>query len=226
MVGAESATRQVFGDAILDGAGFEGCEEVRPDTAIVDAVSGEPGAIGQISFSFLGNAGGVRPLAIEGERPEVTNFDYPVSRPLYLLRRAGNPVVEAFVEWAQSLEGQRVVIERFVGARVLGSVRVEEAPLVTGTLVVRTQTRAVYDGGIYYYPHRGYEILDRHGNLLRRVPNRRGLNDEDPMRVDLPPGTYLIRAETDRAERPEFFVTVEADRIVELDVEGLLRAQR
>ena len=46
------------------------------------------------------------------------------------------------------------------------------------------------------------------------------------MRIDLPPGTYLIRAETDREERPEFFVTVEADRIVDLDVEGLLRAQR
>ena len=226
IVGPGSATREVFRTAVLDGVQYSGCQEVQPDHEILSAVAGTPGGIGQISFSFLSGASGVHPLAVESEQPTVANFDYPISRPLFLLRREGNPVVEAFVDWTQTDEGQSVLMRRFVGRRVIGSVRGGVAVMRTGTLVVYTETYAYYDGGIYYYPHRPYEIRTREGELIRRVPNHRGENDEAPMRVQLRPGTYLIRTESSRGDRPEFFVTVESGRRVELDIVELTEPHR
>lgn len=227
IVGPESATRKVFRAIVLNEEEYVGCQEIKPDRDILDAVAKTPGAVGQISFSFLRGAADVRAVAIEGEEPSVTNFDYPIARPLYLLRREGKPEVEAFVDWTQTDEGQRVVMQHFVGIRVVGSTRAApEKAAATGTLIVYTETYPVYDGGIYYYPHRPYEILNRHGVLLQRVSNHRGENDENPMRIDLPPDTYLIRPETFRGDRPEFFVTVEIGRTTEVNVEELLRGQK
>ncbi len=227
IVGPQSATRKTFRDAVLDQEEYGGCRQIQPDRDIIKAVAAAPGGIGQISFSFLNSAEGIRPIAVEGEEPSVTNFRYPIARPLYLLWREGNRDVEAFVKWTQSGHGQRIVMQHFVGVRVVGSVRgVPEEGVSTGTLIAYTETYPVYDGGIYYYPHRPYEILSRHGVRIRRVTNHRGTNDESPMRIDLPPGTYLVRVETSRADRPEFFVTIEAGKTTELDVEDLLRKRR
>lgn len=226
IVGADSATRKVFQALVMGGEEYEGCEEIQPDAAIIAAVENEPGGVGQISFSFLEGAVAVRPVVVEGERPSVTNLDYPITRPLYLLRREGNPAVDAFVAWTQTEEGQRVVMRHFVGTRVVGSVQGAPEAAERGTLIVYTETYPVYDGGIYYYPHRPYEIRDRLGTLLRRVPNHRGDNDESAMRVELPPGTYLIRVETSGGQRPEFFATVERGAVTELDVLELLESHR
>lgn len=226
IVGAESATRRVFREVVLEEEDYAGCGEIRPDRDIIHAVRKTPGAIGQISFSFLNSAGGLRLLTVGGEEPAVTNFNYPIARPLYLLWREGNPEVEAFVEWTQSTQGQRVVMQHFVGIRVVGSVRAAPRKVRRGTLIVYTETYPVYDGGIYYYPHRPYEILSRQAVLIRRVPNHRGENDESPMRVGLPPGTYLIRPETSRGNRPEFFVKIESGKTTEVYVEELLRREK
>jgi phosphate transport system substrate-binding protein len=219
VMGTGSATRAVFRAAVLGDADYAGCEDVQPDGTLPERVAATPGGIGTISFSFLESARGVRPLAIGGEEPAVTNFDYPISRPLYLLWHEGSPVVDAFVAWAATSEGQRAVMQSFVGARVRGAVRsTAPATPVHGTLVVRTPTFEVDDGGIYYHPHRPYQILDTGGLVLRSVPNHRGVNDERPMRIELAPGTYLIRYEDARDEVHEFLVSVEAGKTTELDV--------
>jgi len=226
IVGPESATLEVFRSAVLGSEPYAGCTEVRPDRDILAAVARTPGGIGQISLSFLEGMRELRALSIEGQAPTITNLDYPISRPLYLLWREGSPIVEAFVDWTQGSEGQRVLTQRFVGRRVVGSARGQAAALPTGTLIVYTETYPYYDGGIYYYPHRAYEIRTREGALVRRVPNRRGDNDETPMRVELAPGTYIVRADTDRGEAPEFFVTIDAGLSTELDVPALLEPPR
>ncbi len=219
IVAQESATHHVFRAAMLAGEDYAGCEVIQPDRAIVDAVSSAPGAIGTISFAFLGPDAGVLTVSVEGQRPAVTNFEYPIARPLYLLWRPDREDVKRFVDWATSPAGQRVVMQHFVGIRVTGSVgarREREAP---GYLVVHTETFRVYDGGIDYFPHRPYEIFDRYGRSLRRVRNHRGRNDETPERVELAPGTYLIRPESARpTEAPELFVTIEPGRVTEVHV--------
>ena len=226
IVGPESATRHVFRKEVLGGQKYAGCREIKPDRDIIAAVGKTPGGIGQISFSFLNSSREVGTIAVEGEEPIVTNFSYPVARPLYLLWHEGNPEIEAFVQWTQTREGQRVVMRHFVGIRVVGSVRSARQGVSRGTLVVYTETYPIYDGGIYYYPHRPYEILDRFGDLIRRVPNHRGENDESPMRINLSPGTYLIRPQSSSGKRPEFYVRIESGKTTEVYVEELLRRER
>lgn len=222
IVGPGSATRAVFAEAVLAGAEYAGCQEAVPDSAMLEAVAGSPGAIGQLSFSFLGPRSGVRPVGVDGAFPSVTNFAYPIARPLYLLWRAGDPVVEEFVAWSRSHEGQGVLMRNFVGNGVLGSVRSNREPDPTGTLVVHTPTYRFNDGGIQYRPHGPYKILDRFGKFVRTVRNHRGENDETPERIELPPGTYLIRTPRPPAAPAEFFVTIDAGKLTELDVVGLL----
>ncbi|MFT5050088.1 MAG: phosphate transport system substrate-binding protein [Chlamydiales bacterium] len=226
IVAPESATREVFRSLVLGSATYSGCHQIRPDGAMAAAVSSSPGGIGHLSMSLLDPEIGARAIRIAGESPSVSSLDYPISRPLYLLWRHGNPVVEAFVQWTQTVAGQNVVMQRFVGRRVVGAVRSTPGEREHGTLLVFTETEAIYDGGIYYYPHLPYEILTQSGQLVRRVPNRRGENDERPMRVDVPPGTYLIRTKTRDGDGPEFFVTIEDGRRTELDVVALLQQAR
>jgi len=222
IVGEDSATREVFRNAVLGTENYADCEPVSPDEEIIAAVSASPGGVGHISFSLLEGAAGVRALSIDGERPEATNFDYPISRPLYLLWRDA-PVVEAFVRWAQGEEGQRVVMTSFVGNRVIGSVE-PQVPKDLGILVVRTETFEYLENwdDFTYYPHRPYELLDRNGQLLRRVRNHVGEHDETPARLSLSPGTYLIRTRTSKGRTVELLATVETGRVTEVDVEDFL----
>ncbi|MDP6539399.1 MAG: substrate-binding domain-containing protein [Planctomycetota bacterium] len=227
IVGPESATREVFRAALLgEGTYGPACREVRPDREIVAAVAADPGAIGHISFSFLGDAQGVRAIGVGGQVPEVTNFDYPISRPLYLLHRPGDRALDAFVGWALSDAGQRVVMRHFVGARVVGSVESPGEVTEHGWLIVDTRTFPVIDGGIYYYPHRPYAILSRHGEPLREVRNHSGHNDEKPTRVALAPGVYLIRAEAPDTGVVEFFVRIEAGKTAGVSVADVLGERR
>lgn len=225
IVEVESATRKIFRGAVLAGSEYAGCEEVRPDRSIVDRVASEPGGIGHISFSFLQSKVDVRPIAVDGEQPAVANFGYPITRPLYLLWQRGNPAIEAFIEWVQSEEGQRVVMRRFVGTGVVGSVHAvvaDRGKENLGTLVVYTETDTFMDGDFPYFPHRPYKILSRDGRLVRQEQNHVGKNDETPTRVDLPAGTYLIQTRTTRKGQIEFFVIIDAGTITEVDVGKLL----
>jgi hypothetical protein len=181
---------------------------VRPDGAIVGRVAEERGAIGIISFAFLDRQAAVHALAVDGQAPSVTNPDYPISRPLYLLSYDGDQRIEAFLRWTASDEGQRVLMRRFVGTRLVTAGEPEGQGEQRGSLVVYTEVTPVYDGGIYYYPHRPFNLLTRYGETLRRVANHRGDNDETPTRVALAPGIYLIRTEVAGTTR-ELFVRID-----------------
>ncbi len=220
VVGRESATREVFREKVLEGKDDSRCKVVRPDQEIIHEVAQSPGAIGHISFSFLQDVNLVRPLSVNGQAPAVTNFDYPICRPLYLLWREEAPRMEEFVSWCLSDEGQQVVMRHFVGSRVVASVRsVSKSRNTTGALIVYTETFPFNDGGIYYYPHLPYEIFDRRGQaLVRRVRNHRGRNDEKPMRILLAPDLYLVRTRMSSGESPQFFVTIEPGKTTELRV--------
>lgn len=228
VVGRESATNRIFQELVLQGAEYsDTCREIRPDRQIVSEVASTPGGIGQISFSFLRDgAAQVRAIAVDGEGPSVTNLNYPIARPLYLLTRGANPALERFLRWTQTDEGQRVVMRHFVGTRVVGTAASHPNGARNGWLIVHTKTMSVYDGGIYYYPHRSYTVLDRHGDYVREVRNHRGDNDEHPMRVELPIGTYLIRADAPETGKVEFFVTVDLGQTRSVNVDQFLAGKR
>lgn len=113
-----SATRKVFQKVILQGAGYEGTRVVTPDAKMAAQVGREKGAIGQISFAFLQEKKGVKALRVDGQPASVSNPNYPITRPLHLVTK-GAPAgdVKAFLDWALSDDGQKVVKQRFVGAR-------------------------------------------------------------------------------------------------------------
>lgn len=212
IMGEESATRSWFRSVVLNGEEYAGFREISPDPDIIQAVAEDAAAIGQISLSFLGEAAasrGVRAVAVAGEEAAVINFDYPIARPLHLLWRSDDPEVAAFVKWTQSKKGQGIVMRRFIGNRVVASVKsVTLTQAAKGTLVVYTETYRAADGDIDYYPHRPYDLMTRYGEPIRKVRNRLSENDESPMRVSLSPGTYLIRPQTSHRSSPEFLVEI------------------
>jgi phosphate transport system substrate-binding protein len=117
VVAPSSATHGVFRNIILAGQGYASVEIVQPDALMVSTVARKPGAIGQISFSFLKYAPQVRPLSIDGQDASVENPDYPIARPLYLLT-PGEPkgAVREFIDWVLGPVGQAILRGRFVGA--------------------------------------------------------------------------------------------------------------
>lgn len=111
-----SATRKVFRKVILGEADYAGTKVVTPDAKIVTSVARDKGAIGQISFAFLSGKKGVKPLDVDGQKATVENASYPITRPLNIVTNgAPSGDVAAFLDWALSPEGQKVVKQRFVG---------------------------------------------------------------------------------------------------------------
>jgi len=112
-----SATRKVFANVIMDGAAYgKQAKVVTPDAKIVRTVAREVGAIGQISFAFLGADAKVKPLDVGDQAATVENPDYPITRPLYLATK-GEPAgsAKSFIDWALTKEGQTILKQRFVG---------------------------------------------------------------------------------------------------------------
>ncbi|EIJ42914.1 ABC-type phosphate transport system, periplasmic component [Beggiatoa alba B18LD] len=112
-----SATYSVFAKAVLDNDPYQNIEVITPDARMIPAIARERGAIGQLSFSFLVGVKGVKPLTIDGQAATVENPQYPISRPLYFTTKGeAQGEVKAFLDWALSDEGQKIVKQRFVGA--------------------------------------------------------------------------------------------------------------
>ncbi len=111
-----SATRKVFKKAILGEADYNGTTVMIPDAKIVTMVGKEKGSIGQISFAFIKGKDKIRPLNVDGQEASVNNSSYPITRPLHIATKgAPRGDVKAFLDWAVSPAGQKVVKERFVG---------------------------------------------------------------------------------------------------------------
>ncbi len=221
IVSNESATRKVFRSVILGQLDYAGCEVVHPDAGILEKVKNTPGAIGHISFSFLGNEPQLRKVTVNGQVLTLTNAAYPITRPLYLLWWPGRRDVSDFANWALSTEGQRIVMKRFIGVQE-ASASISQK---TGTLVVFTETYPVEDGGTFYYPHRPYQVLTTNRELVARVSNHLSTNDESPTRLHLSPGTYLIRPESASGNQKEFFVAVESEKLTKLNVWDLSKGK-
>ncbi|MFT7484647.1 MAG: ABC-type phosphate transport system substrate-binding protein [Candidatus Paceibacteria bacterium] len=223
LVGTNSATRAVFQEHLMGAVEYAGVEIIEPDSAIIDAVAATPGGVGFISFAFLERCEhGVRALRVDGREPSHFDFAYPIARPLYLLWKPGTPGAERFVQWALSPAGQDIVLHHYPGIGVQGSVDAQSPAPRLGTLVVFTDTFEVVDGDIQYFPHRSYQVLDEQGNLLRRITNHRGLNDERPTHTHLAEGTYLIRTQTANGAVHEFYATVRPGLTTVLSAGGKL----
>lgn len=111
-----SATRKVFRKVILGDEDYAGAKVITPDAKIVSTVARDKAAIGQISFAFLTGKKGAKPLNVDGQEATVENSAYPITRPLNIVTHgAPSGDVAAFLEWALSAEGQKVVKQRFVG---------------------------------------------------------------------------------------------------------------
>lgn len=115
VVGEHSATRGVFRDIVMSGKDYEGVTTVEPDIDMLTVVSDQPGAIGQLSLSFLKFETRLKPLRVDGEVARMRNPSYPISRPLFLVTsKDAEKHVKDFLDWVISAEGQEVVRNRFV----------------------------------------------------------------------------------------------------------------
>jgi len=100
-----------------------------------------------------------------------------------------------------------------------------KSPTLTG-LVVSTERflDATYpDEGAMLRPT-GYTLYDEKGRRVSYVRNYIGMLDTSPTRVPLDPGRYLVLLEKPGDRAPLFWVTVEEDRITEVDVNTLEKA--
>jgi hypothetical protein len=64
-----------------------------------------------------------------------------------------------------------------------------------GYLQVFSQTRAVDDGGIVYYPHTAYSVYGPDGQRVASCSNHAGQDDQTPQVLRLPPGHYVVKAQ-------------------------------
>ncbi|MBI2923854.1 MAG: substrate-binding domain-containing protein [Planctomycetes bacterium] len=113
VVAPSSATRNIFRSAVLGESQYAYCEEVRPDAAILSKVEADPGAIGTISFSFLGSCRQVTPVSVNGQEASPSNSRYPIVRPLYLLSWPSRGRAAEFVSWTSSPEARSILLQRF-----------------------------------------------------------------------------------------------------------------
>lgn len=208
IVGIESATRKVCRSIILGREDYADCTEISPDIDILDRVANDPGGIGQISFSFIKPDTDVEAIDVNGQTLSLSNNNYPITRPLYLLWWPGRKDVASFVNWTQTREGQRIVMKRFIGTNE-ASVQVNDE---NGSLIVYTETYTVEDGGMFYYPHNPYDILDADREVIMTVNNHLGKNDENPTTIELQPGNYLISLKNTDGSTEEIFAAVEAGK--------------
>ncbi len=67
-----------------------------------------------------------------------------------------------------------------------------------GQLQVFTETEEYdYSKDVPYFPHTDYQIYTLEGKHVKRVWNAQNHEDETPAVVDLPVGTYLIKAQAE-----------------------------
>jgi len=117
LVNPQSATRGVFQRVVMGDAKYGGkrVTTIRPDPKIIEEIEIHRGGIGQLSFSFLGDAK-VKRIRPNGEEASVNNANYPITRNLHLVTK-GEPtgIVKEFIEWTLSADGQAIVKKFFVG---------------------------------------------------------------------------------------------------------------
>jgi hypothetical protein len=70
-------------------------------------------------------------------------------------------------------------------------------PENVGFLVVYSATEPYEDGELMFYTHTDYDLYSSRGVFLKRIRNSIVKGDETPEKVPLPPGHYLVQAESE-----------------------------
>ena len=69
--------------------------------------------------------------------------------------------------------------------------------IVKGSLKVYTATGEYTDGDYIYHPHSGYTIYHNDGTVCKRVLNHAGMDDNNAEVIGLPPGRYIVSADSE-----------------------------
>ena len=218
-----SASRNIFRSIILKEENYSTNATTIPDSEILPNVRTTPGAIGYISLSFISENtanNGINKISINGQEGLTSNPNYPIKRPLYLLWSPDNEKAADFVKWTLSEHGQEVLSRNFIGnSRFIQQIKKDS----NGTLIVYTETSTYESGGNYYYPHKPYEIFNSKLERILYVANHINNTDENPAKISLAPGTYLIRPEMSGGKQHDFWIAVEAEKIATVDVASLIK---
>jgi hypothetical protein len=90
-----------------------------------------------------------------------------------------------------------------------------------GRLLVYTARNAGIGDPVNYFPtHSSYRILNDDGTVLRRVDNRSGTFDQEPLTVTLPVGTYKVKGRATNAGVVIVPVVVAENKTTIVDLEG------
>ncbi len=94
-------------------------EYVNSKAMLLKQVSQTPGGIGFMSVSTAKghkSLNRVRPISVGNQTAGITNADYPITRPLYLVTIADIDTKEMnFINWVLSPTGQKIVNQFFIG---------------------------------------------------------------------------------------------------------------
>lgn len=90
-----------------------------------------------------------------------------------------------------------------------------------GQLVVYTARDTGIGDPVSYFPtHSPYVILNADGSVLRRVDNRSGNFDREPLTVSLPAGDYKIRGRASNSGNVVVPIVVAQNKTTVVDLEG------
>jgi len=92
--------------------------------------------------------------------------------------------------------------------------------LSKGFLQVHSATYSVNSGGIIYLPHTPYSVYSPEGKRLWGVINHVGEDDNRPMTIEIPPGIYVVYAQSDRFGQVKAPVLIVANKTTAVYLEG------
>ena len=112
-----SGTRAAFEEMVMGDALITETAILQPSNgAIRTTVSGDPDAIGFLSFGYLDSS--VKSLSVDGVAGTVENArngTYPIVRPLlFLTRDEPEGIIKEFIDYCLSDEGQEIVAEDYI----------------------------------------------------------------------------------------------------------------
>lgn len=121
IVDSESPIRLAFQKIILKESEFneQSLQVVKPGATVLKKIGNDPGGIGFLSLSTaVGHKSQpvIKTILVNGQKASNQNFNYPVTRPLYLVTFAEAWEKEKkFIDWVLSEQGQKIVKKFFIG---------------------------------------------------------------------------------------------------------------
>lgn len=85
--------------------------------------------------------------------------------------------------------------------------------------MVNSATWEHSDGDVKYYPHTEYSLYSTAGRLVQNVRNHISSQDENAECLSLPPGSYVVFAESETEGRVRVPVRIATGRLTEVNLE-------